>query len=402
MAARPDPTAMHKIIAASLEDDRIIVRWSDNSEQKLHPAYLRHSPGYPGGERPAGEQGRFPPTPEGFRPGHAELTKTGDLQLTWQPGKVVSLHRSDWLRKQIGILEYDQQPSTDSGIWDAASINNKSDLDFNAPGESGSARLELYEQVLKWGVALIRNVPLEPDIVESISKWFGQIPPNPYADDPARPALSSIRVNPEMPVATHMSHFLGPHTDTCWRQTLIGLLLMHCLKAHPDSGRSILVDGYTVANRLREESPEAFELLSTVPIPFGAKVRDRDDWRVMGRVISVAADGVVEGIRYNGNSIGQLDLPDKLVAPTYAALEAFEKILYDRDLWWQPMLQPGDLLVIDNHRILHGREAFDPTSGERHLQCCSVDRDDFHNNYRRLAKSMGSDNWDQRLRAGVI
>jgi gamma-butyrobetaine dioxygenase len=401
MTAQPDPKLIHNITAVSLEDDRIILRWSDNSEQRLHPAYLRHSPGYPGGERPAGEKGRFPQSPAGFAPRQTELTESGDLLLTWQPGNVKSLHQSEWLRNHCGP-EIRQQQSANISQWDATSINGLAGLDFNALTDADSTRLKLFEQILNWGVALIHDVPLEIDTVESVAKWFGQTPPNPYADDPTRPALSSIRVNPEVPVATHMSHFLGPHTDTCWRQTLIGLLLMHCLKAQPEGGRSMLVDGFTVANRLRKSSTEAFELLSSIPLSFGAKVAERDDWRVMGRVISVAADGVVEGIRYNGNSIGQLDLPDRLIAPMYDALEAFEKILYDSDLWWQPMLQPGDLLVIDNHRVLHGREAFDPSAGERHLQCCNVDRDDFHNNYRRLAKSMGSEKWDRRLRAGVV
>jgi len=152
----------------------------------------------------------------------------------------------------------------------------------------------------------------------------------------------------------------------------------------------------------REASREAFDLLSTVPIAFGAVVGDKDDWRVQGRVISLSADGVVEGIRYNGNSIGQLDLPKDLVEPVYSALERFESILYDRDLWWRPLLTPGDLLVIDNHRVLHGREAFDAAAGERHLQCCNVERDDFHNNYRRMAKRLGVGKWGRRLSSGVI
>ena len=98
----------------------------------------------------------------------------------------------------------------------------------------------------------------------------------------------------------------------------------------------------------------------------------------------------------------QLDLPDDLIEPVYSALETFESILYDPDLWWRPMLAPGDFLVIDNHRVLHGREAFESSAGERHLQCCSVERDLFQNNYRRLAKQLGANNWCRRLPAGVI
>ena len=90
-----------------------------------------------------------------------------------------------------------------------------------------------------------------------------------------------------------------------------------------------------------------------------------------------------------------------MIEPAYRALEIFESILYDRSLWWQPLLQPGDLLLVDNHRVLHGREAFDPAGGERYLQSCSVDRDDFHIRYRRLAKQQGDPAWDQRLTAGA-
>ena len=214
--------------------------------------------------------------------------------------------------------------------------------------------------------------------------------------------MSSIRVDPSTPVATHQSHFLGPHTDTCWRQTLTGLLLMHCLEAHPQGGRSLLVDGFKVAERLRREVPEAFELLASVPIDFAALVSDDDQWRVQGRVISLSSDGLVEGIRYNGNSIDQLECRDELVEPMYQALESFERILYDQQLWWQPRLAPGDMLVMDNHRILHGREAFDPAMGLRHLQCCNVERDDFHNRYRRLARRQGNEGWNRRLSAGVF
>jgi alpha-ketoglutarate-dependent taurine dioxygenase len=33
----------------------------------------------------------------------------------------------------------------------------------------------------------------------------------------------------------------------------------------------------------------------------------------------------------------------------------FESILYDRNLWRRPLLAPGGLLSIDNHRVLHSR-----------------------------------------------
>jgi gamma-butyrobetaine dioxygenase len=37
-------------------------------------------------------------------------------------------------------------------------------------------------------------------------------------------------------------------------------------------------------------------------------------------------------------------------------------------------LGPGDLFIVDNLRVLHGRNGFSDT-GERHLQGCYADRD---------------------------
>ena len=39
-------------------------------------------------------------------------------------------------------------------------------------------------------------------------------------------------------------------------------------------------------------------------------------------------------------------------------------------------LEPKDLMMMDNHRLLHGRTEFDPNSGHRHLQGYYMDRDE--------------------------
>ena len=100
MAATVGSMTEHQIASASLEDDRILLRWSDRFEQRLQSAYLRHSPGFPGSSRPAGFEGRFTKSADGFAPRQASVTSDGNLQLIWQPGDVKSLHESDWLRDQ--------------------------------------------------------------------------------------------------------------------------------------------------------------------------------------------------------------------------------------------------------------------------------------------------------------
>ena len=198
-----------------------------------------------------------------------------------------------------------------------------------------------------------------------------------------------------------MAHFLGPHTDTCWRSSLSGLIFLHCLAAQAAGGETLLVDGFAVAEALRGRHPEAFDLLARVPIDFAASVNNGDEWRARGRVINLDEEGRIDGIRYNENSIQAPDPPAALVGPLFEALARFEEELYDPRRWLKLRLRPGDLLVIDNHRVLHGRTAFAPQSGRRHLRTTAVERDLFLNNYRRLARAAGDSDWDVVLPRGA-
>ncbi|MCP4877452.1 MAG: hypothetical protein GY896_18480 [Gammaproteobacteria bacterium] len=65
---------------------------------------------------------------------------------------------------------------------------------------------------------------------------------------------------------------------------------------------------------------------------------------------------------------------------------------------FERQLLPGELAAFDNHRVLHGHRAFDPTAAERWLQQLSVDREEFHNLLRQLAEKESRydlSHWDQ-------
>ena len=114
-----------------------------------------------------------------------------------------------------------------------------------------------------------------------------------------------------------------------------------------------------------------------------------DEWRALGQIITCDADDQVIGIRFSDQSIPPLDLPEEMIEPAYAALTRLQSVLYDTSLWLRPRLAPGEVLVMDNQRVLHGRGMFDPESGNRHIQTCCVERDGFHSNYRFLARELG-------------
>lgn len=265
-----------------------------------------------------------------------------------------------------------------------------------------NARLAAYEQVLDHGLCLIANVPVQDGAVVAVAEKFGLVSPTPYADDPAQPRLENIRVDATTLVNTKKSDFLEPHTDTCWRTSLSGLVYMHCLEAHDTGGESILLDGFWVLNRFREEERDAFNLLTNAIIPFKSKVPNGDDWRSQGRLISVDFEGDICGMRYSAGSIDWDRLPAHADHPLRLAIRKLADRLNHETTWMRIQLRPGEMLVIDNHRVLHGRTAFDHAAGNRRIQTCSTRRDEFHNLYRHLARRLGRPDWDHDIAVGVI
>ena len=92
-------------------------------------------------------------------------------------------------------------------------------------------------------------------------------------------------------------------------------------------------------------------------------------------LISTDMDGVVRAVHFNNRSADWLDAPADLARDWYRAYRAFARILKRPELELVFRLDPGDCVVMQNDRTLHGRTAFDPGRGRRHLQGCYIDGD---------------------------
>ena len=65
-------------------------------------------------------------------------------------------------------------------------------------------------------------------------------------------------------------------------------------------------------------------------------------------------------------------------------------------------LQPDDVLIFNNQRVLHGRTAFDRGECGRHLRTCHEDLDEFHSRLRVLSRRQGRDGADMTLPVGAM
>src|SRR6266536_1143449 len=68
---------------------------------------------------------------------------------------------------------------------------------------------------------------------------------------------------------------LPAHTDTTYFTDPAGLQMFHLLShEHGEGGASLLVDGFRAAITLRRESPEAWQVLTKIPITWHASGND--------------------------------------------------------------------------------------------------------------------------------
>ncbi len=194
-----------------------------------------------------------------------------------------------------------------------------------------------------------------------------------------------MRSKPNPNNAAYTAIGLAPHTDLPnWRQPP-DIQLLYCLENDADGGESTFSDGFAAARTLRERSPEAFRMLSETPIDFRFQDEDHDIvWRAP--ILTLDAGGNLLEVRFNNWIRDTLHLPPEQADAWYQAYREFWHLVHEPDQQLEFSLAPGQMVAFDNRRMLHGRKAFNPESGRRHLQGTYLDLDLLESRWRVLAR----------------
>ena len=131
-----------------------------------------------------------------------------------------------------------------------------------------------------------------------------------------------------------------------------------------------------MAEKLRQADPAAFRVLAKTPVPF--QHRDVANHMLAYHTV-IGEDSLGHVTRFSLNTLDRdsLLLPADEIAPFYRAWRAMCSQVRDaaNEAWLS--LTPGNLIILDNRRVLHGRSAISHGSG-RVLCGCYVGYDDFN------------------------
>ncbi|XP_037276727.2 gamma-butyrobetaine dioxygenase-like [Rhipicephalus microplus] len=326
------------------------------------------------------------------RPVSMEVSADGSLEVTW--GDSTGTHQSSysplWLyqnaRSYMMNADTDENhsPLPPMEFWDRVSIwKNFPEVSYKEFMETDDGLYRWMDCMYKYGVVLLRGVPCEKGEVLNAVRRVAYVKSTIWGD------TFDVICEPVQTDPGHLAYtgmYLEHHTDMNYRENSPGLQMLHCLKATESEnagGKSFFVDGFMVANWMRDNSPAAFHILSSTPVQFSI-ISHNMRYSQTKPVICVNKDGHVCEIHYNNRTLAPVQTSPHLVAPLYHALKEFAMKLRDPNSELSFNMAPGDLVAFNNRRVLHGRTSFDPTRVTRHLEGCYADIDEVFTKYRAM------------------
>jgi gamma-butyrobetaine dioxygenase len=351
----------------------LALRWDDGSTLRFHAIWLRDNALDAATRSPQNGQRLLPlqDIPADTRIAAARIDGAA-LAVTFAPeGKTVHFPAA-WLREHA----YDGRPQHSPGwtapeieTWDAALSAQLPDGDFGRLTQDLDALQHWLALVRRYGFARLTGGPVESGALTKVAALFGYVRETNYG----RWFEVRAEVNPTNLAYTNLG--LQAHSDNPYRDPVPTLQILYCLENSVEGGESLVVDGFRVARRLRDEDAQAFDLLTRYCARFDYAGSSNVHLAARRPLLELAPDGELIAVRFNNRSAAPVtDVPYEAMAAWYAAYRRFGEIVDDPAMAVSFRLEPGDSFIVDNTRVLHARRAY-TGSGQRWLQGCYADKD---------------------------
>jgi len=310
---------------------------------------------------------------QNISPKKYNVNSNGKLEIEWSEGEHKSYYDPSWLRENCYTIKNKKKYISPYQLWDNSLTNNLKSINIEH-----DEIINTNEGLIKWlellhhkGIAIVKNAPIEKNsafpLLNKISHTRETFFKTPF---------EVVNV-PKPNNSAYTAHALRNHMDLPWFENPPGYQFLHCLINDAEGGDSSAVDGFAVADHLRKNEKEIFETLVSVPLKFRDKDYTQDIHRSFhAPAISLTKDGDYNDIRFSVATMDALDCHPDIMDKVYKAHHKFGNLLHDDKFQIKFRLEPGDIFSFNNRRLLHGRTAFNPNSGNRHLQGYYMDRDE--------------------------
>tara|TARA_B100000427_G_scaffold144075_1_gene119967 strand:+ start:543 stop:1646 length:1104 start_codon:yes stop_codon:yes gene_type:complete len=262
--------------------------------------------------------------------------------------------------------------------WDS-SLKSIKNFEFKDDLFESEEMYNILVSFYKYGFVIIKKVPTEDNYLVKFANSIGSVRRTNFGEH------FNVKSKPNPNDLAYTSLPLAPHTDNPYRNPVPCIQILHCITNEVKGGFSTLVDGFTVTEILKKDNPEFYDILTKVKVRF--KFIDKDvvleDW---SELIKLDEDNQFKQVRFSPRLDYVPILEKKDLDLYYKARKKISDLYNSEKYRIEFKLQPGDLLMMDNHRLLHGRTEFDVNEGNRFLQGCYIEFDSTEGKLRHLKR----------------
>ena len=308
-----------------------------------------------------------------IEPKKCKINNEGKLEIEWSEGNHTSYYDKEWLRKNCYTINNNKKYISPYQLWDSKLNSNLESIsiDYENIMQSDEALIQWLNLLHEKGFSIVKNSPTEKKSALPLLNRISHIRET-FFNTPFE--VISI---PKPNNLAYTSKRLVNHMDLPYYELPPGYQFLHCLVNNAEGGMSRAVDGFFVADYLRNNDPETFKTLTRVPAVFVNRDYTQDKKRLYhAQEITLNKDGDYNDIRFSVPTMGIMDCSPEDMDKFYKAHHKFGKLLHDKRFMVEFKLKEGDIFCFNNRRVLHGRTEFDPNSGNRHLQGYYIERDE--------------------------
>lgn len=239
-------------------------------------------------------------------------------------------------------------------FWDREVLGKKiRHIDFTEFMDDEKIMWEGMAQILRLGIVFLKNVPRDEASVERISERLGGIMETFYG------RTFDVRNKPAAENVAYTNTFLDLHQDLQYLDTPPGLQILHCMNDASQGGESLFSDAERVAALLvlRRNQPVIEPLFSQDRrFMYNRDGHHYSRSRATFRTSPGPGEGspILERVYWSPpfmDGRGQTD-------EWSVAARLFEDLISSKQAVFEYKMQPGECVIFDNSRVLHGRNAF--------------------------------------------
>ena len=251
-------------------------------------------------------------------------------------------------------------------LWKENDLDDQIYIDFETV-QSNEGYKKFLKNLYQYGFSVVQNCKTEMSSVENIVNKIG------YVRNSIFGGLWSFESNEDKADSAYTQEELRPHTDATYSNDAPGLQLLLCCEYKAKGGDSIMVDGFKIAEIIKKDNKELFEILSTINVK-GSYIGDGVFLEAERPIFNLNSKKELFQVSFNNYDRAPFRFEKDLTIKFYEAIRTFDLMANSKEYQWRHILKPGELLIFNNWRVLHGRGSFD---GTRKISGCYINKEDF-------------------------